>query len=162
MFKKWIATTDGLFNEFADKMPGGPLRTSPSFFERNLQVWRQLWRVTEVGLLLFSASASSTNPPPLSQTASILLILIDVRFPLIHYPPALEAYVKGLKDKKVILVLTKTDLVPRWLSEAWKTWFEEREGPEGASVVLMESYREVDKTDLTQGGSLQSLPRGTR
>lgn len=85
------------------------------------------------------------------QTASILLILVDVRFPLIHYPPALEAYVKGLKDKKVILVLTKTDLVPRWLSEAWKTWFEEREGPDGASVVCMESYRETERSDLTQG-----------
>lgn len=50
MFKKWLATTDDLFNDFASKMPGGPLRTSPSFFERNLQVWRQLWRVTEVRL----------------------------------------------------------------------------------------------------------------
>lgn len=71
---------------------------------------------------------------------------------MIHYPPALQAYVTSLRPKKkVILVLTKTDLVPRWLSEAWKTWFEEREGPDGASVVLMESYREIEKTELTQG-----------
>lgn len=131
MFKKWLASTDAQFKEYATKLPGGPLRSSPSFFERNLQVWRQLWRVTEV--------------------SSILLILVDVRFPLIHYPPALAAYVKGLKDKKVILVLTKTDLVPRWLSQAWKTWFEEREGPDGATVVLMESYREAERTELTQG-----------
>lgn len=38
MFKKWIAETDELFTEFAKKMPTGPLRTSPSFYERNLNV----------------------------------------------------------------------------------------------------------------------------
>lgn len=76
----------------------------------------------------------------------------DVRFPLIHYPPSLQDYVKTLKPaKKVILVLTKTDLVPRWLAQAWKVWFEESEGPDGASVVLMESYRETERNVLTQG-----------
>ena len=69
-------------------------------------------------------------------------MLVDVRFPLIHYPPSLEEFCRTLKKKqKIIIVLTKTDLVPTWLSEGWKAWFEEREGPDGADVVLMESYK---------------------
>ena len=63
----------------------------------------------------------------------------------------LTFFFTGLRGKKVILVLTKTDLVPRWLSEAWQKWFEEREGPDGASVVIMESYREMERSALTQG-----------
>lgn len=66
MFKKWLASTDELFTEYASKMPGGPLRTSPSFFERNLQVWRQLWRVTEVSsILLILVGTSSWSFPSL-------------------------------------------------------------------------------------------------
>lgn len=96
----------------------------------------------------------------------------DVRFPLIHYPPALENYVKTLKPKKkVILVLTKTDLVPPYIAEGWRKCLslsfslpcgmgltqdgikglEEKEGPEGAEVVLMESYKETERSILTQG-----------
>lgn len=92
--------------------------------------------------------------PSVSSHVLIFHSLADVRFPLIHYPPALAAYVAAIRPKKkVVIVLTKTDLVPRWLSEAWKKWFEEREGPDGASVVLMESYRETERTELTQGSS---------
>ncbi|KAL8292872.1 hypothetical protein RQP46_000566 [Phenoliferia psychrophenolica] len=135
VFSQWLKSTDDLLGSFSSSLRSTP---APTFFERNLQVWRQLWRVSEA--------------------SSILLILIDVRFPLIHYPPSLEAYVKGLRGKKVILVLTKTDLVPRWLSEAWQKWFEEREGPEGASVVLMESYRETERSSLTQGTQPRFVP----
>ena len=75
----------------------------------------------------------------------------DVRFPLLHYPPSLRAYLHTLKPRKpLVLVLTKCDLVPRWLAEAWKTWLEETEG-EGVSVVLMESYREEERGQDTQG-----------
>lgn len=130
LFTKWIQSTDTTLATFASSLPSTP---APSFFERNLQVWRQLWRVSEA--------------------SQILLVLVDVRFPLIHYPPSLEEYVKTLRPKKeVIIVLTKTDLVPKWLAEAWRDWFVEREGPEGASVVIMESYKETEKTSATQGG----------
>lgn len=96
-FEKWLAQTDSALSTYSSTLGGTP---SPSFYERNLQVWRQLWRVTEA--------------------SEILLVLIDVRFPLIHYPPSLEDYVRSLKPrKKVILVLTKTDSVPRYLAEAW-------------------------------------------
>lgn len=129
MFQRWLADTDSVLR--------GTSESSPTFFERNLHVWRQLWRVTEA--------------------SDILCCLIDVRVPLLHYPPALEAYIKSLRNKKVVLVLTKTDLVPRWLSEAWQRWFQEREGPNGAEVVLMESYRMIEKSATTQGEFRRSL-----
>jgi hypothetical protein len=63
MFSQWLKKTDLILSDYSKSLPSTP---APSFFERNLQVWRQLWRVTEA--------------------SQILLILIDVRFPLIHYP----------------------------------------------------------------------------
>ncbi|SCV70862.1 BQ2448_3624 [Microbotryum intermedium] len=140
MFNKWLESTDQLLAQHAEmSQAAGPLRTSPSFYERNLQVWRQLWRVSEA--------------------SSILLILVDVRFPLIHYPPALEHYVKTLRPKKkVILVLTKTDLVPPYLATAWMKYFQEREGPCGAQVVPMQAYREIERTSLTQGTQARYVP----
>lgn len=61
LFTQWLNETDAILSKYAQSLPTTP---APSFFERNLNVWRQLWRVTE--------------------TSSILLILVDVRFPLIH------------------------------------------------------------------------------
>lgn len=96
---------------------------------------------------------------------------IDVRFPLLHYPPSLRHYLRTLKPnpKPAILVLTKTDLVPAWVAEAWQRYFEEEadlamstgssasaagagEGELGKiEVVLMESYREKEMREETQG-----------
>lgn len=68
-----------------------------------------------------------------------------------------------------MLVLTKTDLVPPWVAQAWKRYFEEEadlaasvpteagggggggEKPHKIEVVLMESYREKEKREETQG-----------
>lgn len=144
MFASWLKSTDTLLHSYAAQTASGPnalSRTSPSFFERNLHVWRQLWRVTE--------------------TSSIILILVDVRFPLIHWPPSLEAHVRSL-GKPYILVLTKTDLVPRWLAEAWQRWFleraEQQADPSFIDCVLMTSYRETERTALTQGTQPRFIP----
>lgn len=139
-YKKWISGTDATLATFASSLASTP---APTFFERNLRVWQELWRVTEI--------------------SDILLVLVDVRFPLIHYPPSLEDYVKTLKPrKKVIIVLTKTDLVPQSLALAWQAWFEEREGPDGASVVMMESYKEIERNALTQGVGARFMPEAPK
>ncbi|GAA5953335.1 hypothetical protein JCM3765_005008 [Sporobolomyces pararoseus] len=149
MFRKWLTETDEALAKLSSSQREldqddayGDLPTSmnssPTFYERNLNVWRQLWRTTEI--------------------SEILLVLIDVRFPLLHYPPSLRNYLNAQKPRKPrVLVLTKCDLVPRWLSEAWKTWFEETEG-EGVSVVLMESYREEERGQDTQGTQPRFMP----
>ncbi|KAK4057880.1 hypothetical protein OIO90_001099 [Microbotryomycetes sp. JL221] len=140
MFEQWLKQTDIQLTRFAretksrytsEREDEDGADESPTYFERNLNVWRQLWRTTEV--------------------SEILLILVDVRFPLLHYPPSLSNYVKTLRDKRVILVLTKTDLVPTWIADSWRRYFEHQEGPDGAEVVMMESYREIERRDETQG-----------
>lgn len=189
MFAKWLKNTDSLLNAYSSQAASGPnplARTSPSFFERNLHVWRQLWRVTETSSIIlilidWSAPASLSSPCPCHSQCPASLFRCrradatplyrmlarslarsashptHSRFPLIHFPPSLEAHMKAL-GKPYILVLTKTDLVPRPFAEAWKTWFEEREGPNGASVVLMTSYRETERTALTQGTQARYTP----
>ncbi|TNY19065.1 hypothetical protein DMC30DRAFT_424476 [Rhodotorula diobovata] len=145
IFRTWLASMDDILARAAapplheDGTIAG-LPGSPTFFERNLNVWRQLWRTTEV--------------------SDILLVLIDVRFPLLHYPPSLRSYLRTLKPhpKPVILVLTKTDLVPASVAEAWRAYFEEMEGEQGARVVLMESYREEQRREDTQGTQPRFVP----
>lgn len=102
----------------------------------------------------------------------------DVRFPLLHYPPSIRHYLRTLKPnpKPVVLVLTKTDLVPSWVAEAWKRYFEEEAdlamsaaaaaemaSAEGGGamnkieVVLMESYREKEMREETQSAGISRL-----
>ncbi|XP_055950603.1 guanine nucleotide-binding protein-like 1 isoform X2 [Argiope bruennichi] len=74
-----------------------------SHFEMNLETWRQLWRVVEF--------------------SDIVLQVIDIRYPVYHFSPALYDYViKDLK-KNMILVLNKVDLVPAPLVLAWQEYF---------------------------------------
>lgn len=49
MFAKWLNSTDAILSDFSKDLRTTP---APTFFERNLQVWRQLWRVTEVSSIL--------------------------------------------------------------------------------------------------------------
>lgn len=74
-----------------------------NYFEQNLEVWRQLWRVCEI--------------------SDVLCILADVRYPLFHFPPSLYHYVIEELKKPLILVLTKIDLVPAPNVHAWIAWF---------------------------------------
>ena len=103
--------------------------TGSHSFERNLDVWRQLWRVSEA--------------------SEILLILLDVRCPLVHFPPSLQDYVATLKPrKKCILVLTKVDLVPVVIADVWKSYLKKTFDNE---VITVESYIEHAKGERTQG-----------
>ncbi|CAK9781736.1 P-loop containing nucleoside triphosphate hydrolase protein [Cutaneotrichosporon oleaginosum] len=82
-----------------------PLR-SPSSFETNLEVWRQLWRVVEV--------------------SSIILLLVDARCPAVHCPPSLRTYLRLLRPRReIILVLTKIDLVDPAALDAWRIWLKQ-------------------------------------
>lgn len=74
-----------------------------SYFELNLETWRQLWRVLE--------------------KADILLVIVDIRFPVLMFPPYLYHYVTNELQKDMILVLNKVDLAPPALVVAWKEYF---------------------------------------
>ena len=71
----------------------------------NLETWRQLWRVLEI--------------------SDIVLLIVDIRFPSLHFSPAFYHYCTDKLDKDVILVLNKIDLVPTSVVIAWKNYFKQ-------------------------------------
>ncbi|KAM0725204.1 Guanine nucleotide-binding protein-like 1 [Formica fusca] len=74
-----------------------------SYFELNLETWRQLWRVLEM--------------------SDVLLIIVDIRYTVLMFPPYLYHYVTNELQKDMILVLNKVDLAPPALVVAWKEYF---------------------------------------
>ncbi|KAI8973520.1 P-loop containing nucleoside triphosphate hydrolase protein [Mycotypha africana] len=76
-----------------------------SWYERNLEVWRQLWRVLEI--------------------SDVLLIVMDIRNPLLHFSRSLYHYITQELKRKIIGVFNKVDLVSDFTVFAWKKYFEE-------------------------------------
>lgn len=95
-----------------------------------------------------------------------LINYTDARCPPIHYPPSLRDYLRtGIKPrKKVLLVLTKTDLVGPIVANKWKEWLEEQEASEvtevrfRARVVLIQSYEAQSRSILEQGTKIKYKP----
>ena len=78
-------------------------------FEKNLEVWRQLWRVLE--------------------RSDLVCQVVDARDPLRYRCPDLEAYVDelGAGAKHHLLLLNKADLLPVATRRAWAAYFEEQD-----------------------------------
>jgi len=75
-------------------------------FEKNLEVWRQLWRVCE--------------------RCDLIVQIVDARNPLLFRCPDLEKYVKELNpNKSNLLLLNKADLLTEEQRLAWGTFFKE-------------------------------------
>ncbi|KAG1754877.1 P-loop containing nucleoside triphosphate hydrolase protein [Suillus paluster] len=140
-FRKWITQTDAIVERWhhnqnnhpvascngagstAQGVPDTTLQSKmpcpPTHFERNLEVWRQLWRVTEI--------------------SQILLCLLDSRCPPLHFPPSLESYLVTRKAK-IILVLTKVDIAGPERAEAWTAYLRKRHP--GLPIVQVEAYQQ--------------------
>ncbi|KAF8445602.1 hypothetical protein L210DRAFT_3392554 [Boletus edulis BED1] len=118
----------------------------PTHFERNIEVWRQFWRVTEI--------------------SQILLVLLDSRCPPLHLPSSLSAYLniptsspsndssprsKQTKSKAphIILVLTKADISGPARTASW-TSFLNTSYP-GVPVVPVEAYAPKSSLTVEQG-----------
>lgn len=77
----------------------------------------------------------------MTEISQILLVLLDSRCPLLHYPPSLHKYLATFRPlRKVIFVLTKIDItgperVARWTEYLKKRYPDIR-------VVHAESYQE--------------------
>ena len=151
-FKKWLDQTDAALAKWQNKEEPPPangsdaiqcMPRSPSYFERNLEVWRQL--------------CVSIFPKPLtwieiicrwrvSEISQIILILLDSRCPTLHYPPSLSSY---LGDNKVILVLTKVDISGPARVESWIKYIHSKQP--GVRIVQVESYVERESREERQG-----------
>lgn len=84
------------------------------------------WRVTEI--------------------SQIILVLLDSRCPMLHYPPSLSNY---LGDRKVILVLTKVDIAGPARVQSWITYLQ-KYYPR-SRIVQVESYIEKEVSGDHQG-----------
>lgn len=75
-------------------------------FERNLEVWRQLWRVIE--------------------RSDLVVQIVDARNPLLFRSEDLEVYVKHVDPKKEnLLLVNKSDMMTLEQRTAWADYFEE-------------------------------------
>ena len=74
-------------------------------FERNLEVWRQLWRVIE--------------------RSDLIVQIVDARNPLLFRSEDLERYVKAVDPRKEnLLLVNKADMLSLEQREAWADYFE--------------------------------------
>ncbi|KAJ2414022.1 hypothetical protein GGI10_002670 [Coemansia sp. RSA 2530] len=108
---------------------------SVSLYEKNLEVWRQLWRVVEI--------------------SDVLLMVVDVRHPVLHFPPSLYRYITETTGKPLVVVLNKTDLVADATVRAWKSYFKQQ----FPSVVLTSfcCYRNTSSNDVVNDIDLAGL-----
>jgi len=75
-------------------------------FERNLEVWRQLWRVIE--------------------RSDLVVQIVDARNPLLFRSEDLGSYVKHVDPRKEnLLLVNKADMLTEEQRQAWANYFEE-------------------------------------
>ncbi|KAG8092826.1 hypothetical protein GUJ93_ZPchr0012g20709 [Zizania palustris] len=73
-------------------------------FEKNIDIWRQLWRVLE--------------------RSDLLVMVVDARDPLFYRCPDLEVYAKEIdKHKRTLLLVNKADLLPLNIRKKWADYF---------------------------------------
>ncbi|MEE6523071.1 hypothetical protein FKM82_021799, partial [Ascaphus truei] len=91
-------------------------------FERNLDFWRQLWRVIE--------------------RSDIVVQIVDARNPLLFRCQDLERYVKEInRHKENIILINKADLLLPQQRRAWAQFFEK----EGIKVVFWSALAEGER-----------------
>ncbi|NXD76523.1 LSG1 GTPase, partial [Halcyon senegalensis] len=91
-------------------------------FERNLEFWRQLWRVIE--------------------RSDIVVQIVDARNPLLFRCQDLESYVKEVSnDKENMILINKADLLSEEQRAAWAQFFER----EGVKVVFWSALAECKR-----------------
>jgi large subunit GTPase 1 len=86
-------------------------------FERNLEVWRQLWRVVE--------------------RSDLVVQIVDARNPLLFRSPDLENYVTEVDSrKKNLLLVNKADLLSPKQRKSWAEYFKAR----GINFTFFSAY----------------------
>lgn len=98
-------------------------------FERNLDFWRQLWRVIE--------------------RSDVVVQIVDGRNPLLFRCPDLEAYVKEVSEDKVNMILVnKADLLTREQRGIWARYFQKQ----GIRAVFWSALAEADRLEALEKG----------
>ncbi|XP_024909834.1 large subunit GTPase 1 homolog [Cynoglossus semilaevis] len=106
-------------------------------FERNLEFWRQLWRVIE--------------------RSDVVVQIVDARNPLLFRCPDLESYVTEVsKDKVNMLLVNKADLLTREQRQMWAKHFEK----EGLRAVFWSALAESNRLEAEEKGVEVENPEG--
>uniref|UniRef100_W5MC05 Large subunit GTPase 1 homolog n=1 Tax=Lepisosteus oculatus TaxID=7918 RepID=W5MC05_LEPOC len=96
-------------------------------FERNLDFWRQLWRVIE--------------------RSDVVVQIVDARNPLLFRCLDLESYVKEVSgEKENMLLINKADLLTREQRSAWARYFERQ----GIRAVFWSALAEGARLDAEE------------
>ncbi|XP_029471651.1 large subunit GTPase 1 homolog isoform X1 [Rhinatrema bivittatum] len=104
-------------------------------FERNLDFWRQLWRVIE--------------------RSDVVVQIVDGRNPLLFRCQDLECYVKEVgQDKENIILVNKADLLTEDQRRAWARFFE----AEGVKVVFWSALLESQQMGTEAKASQEEEP----
>jgi large subunit GTPase 1 len=115
-------------------------------FERNIEVWRQLWRVIE--------------------RSDLVVQIVDARNPLLFRSEDLEKYVKEIDSKKNnLLLVNKADMLTLEQREAWASYFEEV----GINYKFFSAFlakevneaRELEGTDESESDATAAGPSTT-
>jgi len=103
-------------------------------FEKNLQVWRQLWRVLE--------------------RSSCVIQIVDARNPLFYLSQDLRTYVVDELDKPMLVVLNKSDYLTEKQRRVWHDYLNKK----NIEHLFFSAYEEQKKLDdmatiLRRGGA---------
>ncbi|GAC99309.1 nucleolar GTP-binding protein 2 [Pseudozyma hubeiensis SY62] len=129
-----IASQDSI-SELLHHRPSPGTSVIGSLYERNIEVYRQLWRVCE--------------------RSDLVCVLADARCPLLHLPPSLIGFLERYMRLKVIIVLTKADIVPKEIVDAWRGYLKQLY-PKW-EVVATESYAKLERME-GQGSRTRFAP----
>ncbi|XP_062561848.1 large subunit GTPase 1 homolog [Armigeres subalbatus] len=96
-------------------------------YERNLDFWRQLWRVVE--------------------RSDIVVQIVDGRNPLLFRSEDLERYVKEVDERKMNMILiNKSDFLNEDQRTAWARYFDEQ----GVRVAFFSAAQSVEEAEREQ------------
>lgn len=85
----------------------GAVKATVTPFEKNIEVWKQLWRVVE--------------------RSDVLVQIVDARNPLMYYSADLDAYTKEVNEqKRSLLLINKADFLSPLQRLAWAKFFSAR------------------------------------
>lgn len=95
-------------------------------FEKNLEIWRQLWRVME--------------------RVSCIVQIVDARNPLFYLSKDLKAYATEELGKPMLLLINKSDYLTPLQRKAWHEYFSDPEHPwEHVFFSAHEQQAEIDR-----------------
>ncbi|ONK70407.1 uncharacterized protein A4U43_C05F33390 [Asparagus officinalis] len=116
-------------------------------FEKNLDIWRQLWRVLE--------------------RSDLLVMVVDARDPLFYRCPDLEAYAQEIDEqKKTLLLVNKADLLPFTVCFAGRNREDMQYGAEamlqghmrfgrGSDMEMLQGVTSVSNVPLLTNGEME-------